>query len=235
MKDQAPRNHSKNGMNNDHLRICANPRLVAHIAPFVASKSEPNPVLHGVHFARAEGRHGIYIVATNGKSIAIAYDAYGSVEGDRGDGATIKMAAPVAGVCHRSAVTKTVPLKFLVEGRRMSIAPGFCQHHSSLEAYVQPGNPIIFGAYPDWRKAVPDFAKLERGALRLDDIEATILSRVTGLGRGSKGNNKLTMWQKPGAGNPVIIQSSEVPEVIVIVMPVRTSGQDSWNRLAAFQ
>ena len=84
--------------------------------------------------------------------------------------------------------------------------------------FVQAGKPWIDGNYPNWRKILPDFTKLQRGFA--DGVNAENFARFSKM----DGHYKyISIWQEHKAG-PIIVQHHEIPEMLSIVMPIRDDG-----------
>jgi hypothetical protein len=212
----------------DALRISFNPKHLRRLMPFKAS-NDIRYYLCGIHVSKAE-QGGIYLVATDGHCMAVVYDKEGSIEGF--DSATFKV-TPACAVAAKSASTlknKGIPYRLLVEGQRVKIATGFSE--TAEEWFIQPGPSIIDDKFPEFRKVIPDFSKLKRGALAGSDaMNAKYLARiekVDGLERFAG----VEFWQQDNA-TAVVCQLQHIPELLIVLMPMR--GTDETVARAQFQ
>lgn len=171
---------------------------------------------------------GVYLVATNGHAMLVIHDADGCIDDRDPSVAAIRVTpglVSAAKSCRRSYCEQNVVLN----GKRLSIAPGFGLEHAEVEVFVQGGNPLICGKYPDWRKVIPDFSRLKPGALEDGkDIDLRYLAKFD-LADVREGNT-VSLWRSEGDGMAVIVQCIGVPEAVGIVMPVR--GENKILQLA---
>lgn len=210
--------------NYEHLRINVDPMHVARLLPFKA-KIDIRYYLQGISVEKApDGVGGVYLAATDGHTLAVIHDATGSIEGEEKVIVTVTPACAAAiktSGMKRNAIMKH---RFLVKGQRVMIAPGFDSEGTASEHFIQTGRAIIEGQYPDWRKIIPDFTKLKRGAMTGNAVNPLYIGRIAQMNGGKYGGG-VVMWQEDPQ-KAIVCQVTGVPELIVLVMPMRQGGDD---------
>lgn len=197
---------------------------VARLVPFMA-RNDIRYYLCGICIEKAD-QGGVYLIATDGHSMAVVYDATGTIEGEQH--VVISAQSELIAAAKRAKTIAGLEQQVLLTGKRVRIALEF-DSTGSGESYVQAGDSLVEGNYPSWRKVTPDFSKLKRGALTGDEgINATYLARCAKLS-GGKGFSGLSFWQE-APRKAVIIQASAVPEMFVIIMPMMGDSDDELRR-----
>lgn len=204
-----------------NLRIKTNPINIVRAALFMANQ-DIRYCLNGLQFEPASAG-GIYIVGTNGHAMTVIHDSQGVYVGDQ-PGTILRVSKQLIAACRTANRHSNLQQHFLVDGRRISIAPDFDQeHYSDLELFVQPGNPVIEGKFPDWRAVLPDFQNLKRGAFGGPfGVSPFYLARFKDL---AIKNNGLTFWQE-AEGRPAVVQMSAIPEMLSIIMPMSGDSEE---------
>lgn len=178
--------------------------------------------LNGFHIEPAE-IGGVYLVATNGHAMLVIHDADGSVCERENPKFSIRMSAGLVAAAKSAARKSTLPQFVLLDGKRLSIAPDFGMEHTSLEQFIQSGEPMIGGNFPAWRKVLPDFTQLVPGALTDgNDMNLDLLAKFK-LEPGAKYGSMISLWRSPEDDSGVVVQFLGVPEAVGVVMPARAS------------
>ncbi|MDP3651074.1 MAG: hypothetical protein Q8R67_05255 [Rhodoferax sp.] len=206
---------------NTNVRIKFGARHLPRLALFMATH-DIRYYLNGIRIERAE-IGGIYLVACDGHTLAVIHDKDGSMEGVDGDGVIMRASPGLVQACKITRRLRSAPggSNVIVTGARVSVANDFDQENSDFELFVQPGTTWIEGVFPNWRKVLPDFEKLQPG----------FASQVNGgyLARYSKMNSDqyvgLVFWSE-GKDGPVVVQHNDLPEMISIIMPIRWDACD---------
>lgn len=189
-------------------------RHVARLAPFMA-RNDIRYYLCGLCIEKAE-QGGVYLITTDGHSMAVVYDATGTLEG--ADRIVVAMSSGLIAAAKRAKPIAGLSQQVLLTGKRVRIALDFdCS--GSGESYVQAGDSLVEGNFPNWRAVTPDFDKLKRGAFTGEEgVNAVYLARCAKL-VDSKRFCGLSFWQSEPR-KAVIIQVDAVPEMFVIIMPM---------------
>lgn len=100
------------------------------------------------------------------------------------------------------------------------------------ELFLQPGKCFINGKYPIWQRVMPDFTKLLQASLayaRPQYIADAVLVHPD-----KRGYEGCRFWTE-GENSSVIVEYSENPEYMAIIMPLRTEakagGIDAWTKV----
>ncbi len=183
-----------------------------------ASKQDIRYYLNGFHIEAAE-IGGVYLVATNGHVMLAIHDASGCIH-DRDYSVASIGITPALVAAAKSAARAPGDHHVILDGKRLSVSPGYGFEHAPGELFVQGGDPLITGKYPDWRKTIPDFSRLKPGAL-VDgqDVNLDYLSKFN-LGGGRYGST-ISLWRSEEDGKAIIVQCIGTPEAVGILMPVR--------------
>lgn len=191
--------------------------------------------LCGIRVDRAEAG-GTYVVASDGHTMLVHYDAEGVLEGAD----SIIVRAPHAAVVQAGAAMrkKDVGYSVIVEGHRLSVAPDFgMAHQSNLELYVMPGSCQItvpgISAYTgkqmfDWRAVVPKFENLKQALI--SDLNPAYLARLDRAARVGLSNNtsrlvSVRFWQA-NESSVAAVQFESSPETLALIMPVKRQSED---------
>ena len=228
-----------------------NASYVAFLKNF-AAKADIRYYLQGIYFekfhykrpgydALLEGAIGL---ATDGHQLAAIIDTYGWVR----QPTLISLDAGATAQCRAKSRTGFghLPKVVIVRGQRLSIeyqsAP--CKdvvetiNPNALEAYIQPGECLIEGVFPAWRRVLPDIAALEPGAP--DCYAGALIQKAVMAARvldDSKRYNGVRLWRVKGESHkPIVLQYDSHPNALTLVMPMRgdTDGQGTpklWNYL----
>lgn len=212
------------------LRVNIDPRKLASVATFRAT-NDIRHCLGGVLIEKAP-QGGVYLVASNGHTIAIVYAPDGLLEGF--DSVILRTSRELLAACKKS--WKFNP-RLMVNGARLFMADGnfgFDAEATDREFFVQPGPSVIEGKFPDWARVMPDFPKLTQTIRH--PVASKYLARVEQAlsVHHSKASFAATrLWQEPDSG-VVAIQCDPDPYLLILVMPLRTSdreGADLFNSL----
>ena len=158
---------------------------------------------------------GVYLVATNGHFMSIAYDENGSASGPmiiNPTAAAVKIAAKT-----RDSRTEKMASRVVIDGDRLTMV-----NHRKQELYLQPGKCLIEAKFPSWRQAFKDTDKLVPGGdafVRADYI-GKIASEI--VGQNTYQDGVQIMRRKDD--NPIFasqfIHFGSIP-MIGIIMPMR--------------
>ena len=193
---------------------------IARLAPFMA-RNDMRYYLCGLYIEKAE-QGGVYLVTTDGHSMAVVYDATGTIEG--AENVTISITSGLIAAAKRAKMVGGIPQQVLLTGQRVRIALDF-ECNGAGESYVQAGNSLVEGNFPNWRKVTPDFHKLKRGAFTgAEGVNAVYLARCAKL-VDSKRFCGLSFWQA-APRKAVVIQVDAVPEMFVIIMPMMADADE---------
>lgn len=217
-----------------NLRIKFDAKLLRIMAPFIA-KQDIRYYLNGLRIERATDKDkGIYLVATNGHMMAVYYDADGHIVGDNDRGVIMSLhPAMLANAGRATTRFGAKPLQVIASGLRVSLAPDFGFEHTAAEVFIQPGMPWVEGNYPDWRKVLPEFEKLQpvvSGAWNMRYLAE--FAKVTT----DKRYGTVRLWQSTDPGNnyantpAMIIQLTERPTFVGIMMPVYSNADKDLMR-----
>lgn len=187
-----------------------------------AAKQDIRYYLNGFHIEAAE-IGGVYLVATNGVAMLVIHDANGQVIEPDPTVAAIRI-TPGLVAATRSKRNSCSDQFVILDGRRLSVAPNFGLEHTDSELFVQGGNPIVPGKFPNWRKVVPDFSQLKPGALvDGNDISLDYVS-LFNLDGGRYGN-RISLWHSSASGSGIVVQCLGIPEAVGVVMPLHGGGK----------
>lgn len=216
----------------DALRIKLNPKYLAWLVPFIA-KQDIRYYLNGLCVERAK-QGGVYLVGCDGHTMAVVYDKDGSIEG--ADDAIFRVSPGLIAAAKKANSKHEKPHqhRICVLGERVFIAPDFPLFGSDRELYVQPGRALIEGKYPDWRRALPDFATLTRGAgIGSDGVNASYLARLDRICKNDDhSKSHITLWT-PEGGRKIVAQVAGAPELLVVIMPTRGNPTEMQRGLFA--
>lgn len=198
------------------LRINFTPKYLPILDLFKA-KSDIRYYLCGVYVEKAP-QGGVYLVATDGHTMAVIYDEKGLIEG--ADSAIVSI-DPGMVAAAKKAKSKAAKLPYCVTVRGTRAMVGV-PDSDGLELFIQPGKCVIDAKYPKWRTVLPDFAKLKPGALAEDGVNAQYMARFSRVSDGDRFQG-MNLWQE-AVNKPVIVQMQGLPEAVFVVMPMRCEG-----------
>jgi len=195
-------------------------RHVAHLVPFMA-RNDIRYYLCGLCIEKAE-QGGVYVIATDGHSMAVVYDATGTIEG--AESVVFSVSTEMIAAAKKAKALGGIPQQVLLTGQRVRIAIDFdCGREG--EAFIQPGNSLVEGKFPSWRKVTPDFSKLKRGAFTgAEGVNAAYIARLSKV-ISSKRFCGISFWQEEPR-KAVVIQADAVPEMFVLIMPMMGDADD---------
>jgi DNA polymerase-3 subunit beta len=215
-------------MSVDSIKASFNPVHLVRLMPFKAVQ-DIRYYLNGICVERAE--KGVYLIATDGHTMAVAHDPDGVLEGS--DRITIHVSKELAAAAKKAKPIHDLAQKVLVVGQRLRIAVDF-ESHGPLESFVQPGDSLVPGHFPDWRKVLPDFGKLQRGAFKGDEgVNAQYAARCA-QALGTSKFTGMSLWQE-GPSKPIVVQLDAARDLIIILMPMRGDSDETLReRFAPF-
>jgi len=190
-------------------------KFQAHYLPILArfaAKQDIRYYMCGIRVERST--QGLYLVATDGHSMVVIHDVHGEMVGEQHQGA-IRI---TPGLVAAAKAKASLPQFVILDGHRLSVAPDFDMNHSASEMFIQAGNPLIEGIFPNWRKVAPDFSKLLPGSLTDGyGVNASYLAKFAGLDKKFHG---IALWRSPEDGKALIVQVEALQELLGIVMPM---------------
>ncbi|CAN5301219.1 hypothetical protein BH10PSE16_BH10PSE16_01380 [soil metagenome] len=202
-------------------------KFAAQHLPRAALFAGVNDIRYYLNGARIEPAPmgGVYIIGCDGHCLAIIHDKMGCMSGSTG--VILRVSPGLLQACKspgRELKGLTGGANVIITGSRVSVANDFDQDFTSLEVFVQAGQPWIDGTFPDYARVLPDFSKLKPGFNC--SVNGHYLARFAKISPNSgKNYSGLKFWQEPVIGNhtgPVLIQHDGVPEMIALVMPMHT-------------
>jgi len=208
------------GINAD-LRISFSPKYLPILAAFMA-KNDIRYYLNGVLVEKAP-QGGVFLVATNGHQLIAIHDKDGSIEGQ--NQAVLSISAGLitsAKKCGDGTSSMYGKYKVLVSGARIMVAADLDGY---TELFIQPGKCIVEGNFPKWRTVIPDFAKLKRGCMEFNDMNAVYLKPLSVLAE--RGFAAISAWQQEDDKGAFVFQIHKMPEAIIVTMPFRPDMKQS--------
>lgn len=185
-----------------------NAELLKLVLPAMA-KNDVRYYLNGIHLAPA-ANEGTLMVATNGHFIALCHDKEGAVD----QPITVRVDSLLAK--HMKASNRLKVLASSASGKK---GRAIITDSHGAEASLQPGNAIIDGMYPDWRRLFPAANKLTPGfpgTVNADYLKPFMVS-ISSRG----GSAKLRVWSTGDENQIMIVRNDTVPEFVGGIMPVR--------------
>lgn len=177
--------------------------------------------LNGVLIERDPAGNGCWIAATNGSFMFIYGDPSGVLEGKR-DRIIVRPEKALLAAASRAKQKGDDPFRLLVSGKRLMVATSLDAACDEGELFIQPGNCQMEGDYPDWRRVVPEFEKLQPGNGGAINPEMFVplqhVSKI--LSPFQRMANPIQMWST-GSRDAACIQFANSPQAIVIIMPMR--------------
>lgn len=200
---------------NDHIKVNFTPEHLVRLMPFKAVH-DIRYYLNGIYVEKAE-RGGVYLVATDGHTMAVVHDATGSIEGAGNCIFSVEPGLATAAKATAKRGNVLVPYRVCIENNRVKVAcPG-----TDLELFIQPGKCIVEGKFPDWKNILPkDFSLLKDG-LSSPLINAVYLARFAKIV--SARFSGIRFWQE-SPEKVLIVQMPQTPEMIALIMPMRDGG-----------
>jgi len=205
--------------NINDIRVSIDPAHLQRLIPFVAVH-DIRYYLNGVCVEKAKDG-GVYLIATDGHTMGVIYDASGTIEGAE---SVIFRVGPGLGVASKAAASKLhrgLKYRLLVQGQRVKVACSF-NSEGDAELFVQAGNSLIEGKFPNWRKVVPDFSNLKPGFG--NDMNAIYLARIAKITT-DKRFQGVSLWQAE-RDKAIVARVPRVPEMIIVMMPMRDGATD---------
>jgi len=205
--------------NIENIRVSIDPGHLQRLVPFMAVH-DIRYYLNGVCVEKAE-TGGIYLIATDGHTMGVIHDATGTIEG--ADSVIFRVGpglAPATKVASNK-LHRGIKYRLLVQGQRVKIACDFGSE-GDAELFVQAGRSLIEGKFPNWRKVVPDFAKLKPGFG--DCMNAHYLARLAKIAT-DKRFQGISLWQAEPE-KAIVARVPRVPEMVIVFMPMRDSVRD---------
>jgi hypothetical protein len=197
------------------LRINFTPKYLPILDLFKA-RIDIRYYLCGVYVEKAP-QGGVYLVTTDGHTMAVIYDKDGRIEGAESAIVTTAPGLVAAAKQARTKKIKGLDYRVLVHGTRAMVA---VPDADGLELFIQPGKCLIDGKYPKWRSVLPaDLSKLKPGAFSGCAVNPTYMARFSKVPT-DKRYSGISLWQE-GETKPVIVQTHGLPEAIFVVMPMR--------------
>jgi hypothetical protein len=206
-------------MSIENIRASVNPAHIQRLMPFKAT-IDIRYYLNGICVEKAE-KGGVYLIASDGHTMCVIHDATGTLEGADSIIFRVTPGLPAAAKLAGNKMHKTLPYRLLVQGQRVKIACGF-DSDGDAELFVQAGRSLIEGKFPNWRKVVPDLTTLKPGFG--DSMNAHYLARLSKLTTDRRFQG-LSLWQAE-AGKAIVARVPLVPEMIVVMMPMRSDNTD---------
>lgn len=182
------------------------------------AKSDIRYYLMGIYIEpHADG--GAVLVATDGHRMLCVRDKEAEIK----DAFLFKINGGVQAFCRKADAFVTIN----PETQRLTIEV------PSEELFIQPGKCGIEGKFPDWRKVVPSFSALKPAVA--DFVKAKYIAEcvmVHPLSATRHDAASVKLWQEKPESS-IVIQYSDVPEFMGILMPVRMhSNGDSEGNLS---
>lgn len=210
------------------------PRSVLRVAPFVA-RNDIRFYLNGFLVEKAP-QGGVYVVGTDGTTMAIDYDAAGRIEGAERVIARFDRSLAVA--C-RAALRSLLKDKMRVRLDDDRLTINIAEEPTrKTEQYVMAGEAVIEANYPNFRDVLPRFDALKPGMNC--KVNSTLLARFAEVAQ-DKGANKLhhyywsaglKLWQADPE-DAVVIQIPTIQTMIGLLMPMRDERDDTEKALLA--
>lgn len=171
--------------------------------------------LNGIH-VEPHKDGGIILVATNGASMLLVRD----ITGFCAESMTFHVQNGLSRFCAKNK--STVNVNQITE--RLTITEG------GNELFIQPGKCSVNGKYPDFYRVLPDFTKLVRGgssAARSLLMSEAFRAHPDFNSKYANCPGCINIWQeKETANSALIIEYLGYPEMVGIVMPMRTFEKD---------
>ena len=210
------------------MRVSVDHDLVRRVALFVA-RQDIRYYLEGICIERAP-QGGAYIVGTDGHTMGVAYDSGATMEGDF-DRIIVRLAGAATSVRKRKGQSR--PLRLLVDGLSVFVAPGLCSRHTDEEVFVQPGLPFIRGNFPDWHRVVPEFDKLNPGSAAT--VNASYLARINSAAAIAEkpfSRHRAVRFWSVDSNSVIAVQYERCSDFMALVMPMREDRSDDEARKA---
>lgn len=205
------------GLPNSAINVCA--RLF-HAAGMFAATQDIRYYLMGV-YVEAGPDGGAVMCGTNGHQLALAFDPAGIAPKD---GCIISLQSAL-----KKATRSERDGRVLIVGDRVRVFNSMRQ-----ETYIQPGNPLIEGRFPQWWRVVPPAEGLVRQCR--GTWSAGLLDRLTDAGRFLSGRHfgGITNWQRErgiadqlATADPMLTRFTIEPNFVVVTMPFSASDTDT--------
>lgn len=206
---------------NKDVRVKFDASAIPLLAPFIATRSL-RFYLEGLRIEEATDKPagGLYLIATDGYRLSIVYDPTGSISGHNGRGLTMKVTPEMVRICRKASIW---PRQVLATGLRVSLSRDFGHEHTDHEEYVMPGQPWIGGGFPDWRKVMPVFKRLQPGLMQ--EVNAKYLEVYAKLGQDKK--SQVKFWHTSTTG-VAVVQLAAIPQFLSLLMPMNPQPEEWW-------
>ncbi len=205
----------------DYTDVRASVDLAAfRAAALFMAQNDIRYCLNGVLIERDPAGNGCWIVATNGSSMFIYGDPSGVLEGKR-DRIIVRPSKAMLAAASR-AKQGPDPFRVLVSDKRLMVATSLDAACDEGELFIQPSNCQVEGDFPDWRRVVPEFAKLQpgHGGTINSDLFVPLQQASKILSPFSKLSTPIQMWSVESR-DQACVQFANSPRAIVIIMPMR--------------
>ena len=210
------------------MRVSVDHDLVRRVALFVA-RQDIRYYLEGICIERAP-QGGAYIVGTDGNTMGVAYDSGATMEGDF-DRIIVRLAGTATSVRKRKGQSR--PLRLLVDGLSVFVAPDFSSRHTDEEVFVQPGLPFIRGDFPDWRRVVPEFDKLKPGsAATVNSVFLARINNAAAIAENRLFRGRAVRFWSVDPKSVIAVQYERCKDFMALVMPMRDDRSDDEARKA---
>lgn len=213
---------------------------VLRLAPMMAV-NDIRYYLNGLHIRSAAPKPGVYIEATDGNMLGVIYEPDGELQcDDPKAGVIINVSRELIAACRKriAGVKSDVP-RVLVHARRVSVAANHEAAAGPLEWFVQPGNSIVEGKYPDtvgimprWKRLMPEINESINAKLLVKILAAA--STIPAKFGKDAGATATRFWSDvSNPSGPVVVQFQRIPNMVALIMPMHEgcSTEDWINRL----
>lgn len=172
------------------------------VKPFMAHK-DIRYYINGIN-VRPCAQGGVILCATDGHRLAAVHDKDGECEQE----VIVAFNAPTSLLKHENHVE-------LKDGRLV------IWNKKQGELFVQPGNPVIDGKYPDYLKVIPGPDQLVLGVP--GGYQARYLADLYAVAEKQRFCGVAFYHRKDSANpanEPLVVRYSAFPELVVMVMPI---------------
>jgi len=185
------------------------------------AKKDIRYYLMGIHI-EPDPKGGAILAATDGHRMLVIKDK----DAECKESAIFNISRAAAVFCKKEGAYVTID----TEAQRLTILD-----EAANELFLQPGKCLIEAKFPIWQRVLPDFTKLQQSSLSYTAPEYISDAVMVHPGSGHKRvGHGCRFWQENENG-PVIVEYSQHPEYIAIIMPLRTDmsagGIDAWTKV----
>jgi hypothetical protein len=217
--------------NNNQIRASFDPKYLRCLLPFMA-KADIRYYLCGICIEKAKDG-GVYLIACDGHTMVLIHDTSGTFEGDA-ENVIFKVGPGLGSAATKASKTMRGGLRqrVLLDGKRLKIATSY-EAEGDFEVFVQAGNSLLDGKFPNWRKVVPHPSKLKAGAMSNGcGLNAYYIARLSKLSQDRRFSS-VFLWQED-SDKPVVARIEKLPELVAVIMPTRHGDTDSATAFAGF-